>query len=962
MKKRIFSVLLAFAMIFTLMPTALAAPTTYQVVTVDKTTVQAGETVNVKVTLPEGIETAGSFTVNLKFDTGKFEVIQRQLPPTLTATNEDFEVNENVSIVANGKAIANTSGELTANAAYVYNTIQVAGVTVIDATLKAKTDVSGVADFSFTIFEITKSEGGTQYIVKKDQLETPPSVTIPKAPITSVSFTLADPAKGVALPSLNGLGGGYTGAVEWYKGDTATGAAVSGLAEGDQVYTAKVTLAADTSAGENFADSVTVPTDYTKVSNDGTKLVLTRTFGVTARNNPLKGSVTIDKTNPKLGDTLTAAPALDYNGETAGTLSYQWYRGDTAIPSATGSSYPTVAADVDKTIKVEVKNSNNSESVFSAPTAAVARRDYTGSAAIAALTDNAHRWDTKIEITNVTEGQEYAITTDATEPIEGWQNDGVFDDLKKETNYTVYTRVRATPTVAASTSVTTSVKTKKAMYPLVFDLSGLTSVYYYNGSAQNPSISYKPGYSAATVGGLTFKYEKNDGSDTPVSECKLPGAYRVNIVTDNNGSDYAAGESFVGVFSISPGNLTATDFQVTGLTTYDYDGNSKKATVEPKSGVAGVGAYTVYYEGIGTTSYTRQTAEPTDAGSYKVSVDVETGDCYNGINNLELGTLTINKINYFGTMTFAETVRSGQPTTDKTLTLPALPAGASYGTPVVGGTTPALISAQSVSGTTLTYSTTNKTDGTSATITIPVTGATNYNNYSIVVTVTAKDKEDAGVNITTPPTSKTYGDADFTLTATKTAPNGGTWSWNSSNPDILEIISGADTATPTIKVKKADATGATLTVSYTSDTHYGSANATITVAQKEVTVAVGDYKVSKEYDSTTGIGTPSGTLSVSGILSGDMVVVTSAPVAYMDANVGGQSTMDVNITLVGSGNANYKIKGGATTISVPCEITAKDVKLTGGINATDRSYEKDNKTVSLTKGTLTFNGVVSGEM
>ena len=47
MKKRILSVLLTFAMIFTLMPTALAAPTTYQVVTVDKTTVQAGETVNV---------------------------------------------------------------------------------------------------------------------------------------------------------------------------------------------------------------------------------------------------------------------------------------------------------------------------------------------------------------------------------------------------------------------------------------------------------------------------------------------------------------------------------------------------------------------------------------------------------------------------------------------------------------------------------------------------------------------------------------------------------------------------------------------------------------------------------------------------------------------------------------------------------------------------------------------------
>lgn len=232
---------------------------------------------------------------------------------------------------------------------------------------------------------------------------------------------------------------------------------------------------------------------------------------------------------------------------------------------------------------------------------------------------------------------------------------------------------------------------------------------------------------------------------------------------------------------------------------------------------------------------------------------------------------------------------------------------------------------------------------------------------TFTITVEVVNKTDAGVRITTPPTSKTYGDASFTLTAAKSAPDGGTWSWSSSDDTILEIVSGADTATPTIKVKKADAAGAALTVTYTSSTHYGSDSAIITVAQKEVTVAAGDYKVSKEYDSTTGIGTASGALSVSGILTGDAVTVVTAPVAYTDADVGGQSTMDVNITLVGTDKDNYKIEGGATTVSVPCEITAKDVTLTGGINATGRSYVKDNKTVGLTKGTLTFTGLVSGE-
>ena len=175
MKKRILSVLLAFAMIFTLMPTALAAPTTYQVVTVDKTTVQAGETVNVKVTLPNISETAGSFTVNLKFDTTLFEVVSVDVPTTLNATTKSGKATV-VPVVYGEADDANNSGELTANAAYTYNTIQVAGVTVIDATLKAK--ATGTAAFSFTTFEITKSEGSTVWIVKDTDLEAPPSVTI----------------------------------------------------------------------------------------------------------------------------------------------------------------------------------------------------------------------------------------------------------------------------------------------------------------------------------------------------------------------------------------------------------------------------------------------------------------------------------------------------------------------------------------------------------------------------------------------------------------------------------------------------------------------------------------------------------------------------------------------------------------------------------------------------------------
>lgn len=69
----------------------------------------------------------------------------------------------------------------------------------------------------------------------------------------------------------------------------------------------------------------------------------------------------------------------------------------------------------------------------------------------------------------------------------------------------------------------------------------------------------------------------------------------------------------------------------------------------------------------------------------------------------------------------------------------------------------------------------------------------------------------------------TYGDADFSLTAalTRTVPAGdnGKWSWESSDDSVLEIVSGADTATPTIRAKKAGYSQ--LTVTYTGDTYYG---------------------------------------------------------------------------------------------------------------------------------------------
>ena len=362
-----------------------------------------------------------------------------------------------------------------------------------------------------------------------------------------------------------------------------------------------------------------------------------------------------------------------------------------------------------------------------------------------------------------------------------------------------------------------------------------------------------------------------------------------------------------------------------------------------------MGAVTVKYFKNGAET------EPKDAGDYTVKVSVAEGANYNAADDLTVGTLVINKINYPGVNTAADTVRSGQATTDKTLTLPELPDGASYAASgTVGGAT-GLISSHSVSGTTLTYSTTKQANNASATITIPVVGATNYNDYSIVVTVTAKDKEDAGVSITTPPTSKTYGEADFTLTATKIAPDSGTWSWVSSDDTILEIVFGAATATPTIKVKKADATGATLTVTYESDTHMGSASAAITVAPKEVIVS-GITASSKPYD-----GTPNATVNASGAIitgkeTGDNLTVSvSAGSTFDSADVGSRTVTLGALTLGGASAGNYKLAASGNQTTATANITVRDL--------TVKPDSGQRKTFGDADPALTYaySGEVSGE-
>ena len=409
-------------------------------------------------------------------------------------------------------------------------------------------------------------------------------IVILKAPLTTVSATVKAPVKGedLATTGTTGNADAYTVTeVEWFKGTSATGTAVTGKAAAKQIYTAKLTVTARD--GENFAEALnntTTTEGYKVVRTDATHLTLTKTFPATAEKT-LTG-ITI-KTCPhttytageqfnKAGMVITAA----YDDGSTKDVQPTYFQFTPVDPLTVNNKEVTISyteGNVTKTAKQKI--TVNPKALTANMVQPIASQPYTGSAIEPTVTVKDGR-------KTLTAGTDYTVT------------------YKDNTNVGT-----ATATVTGTGNYTGSVETKfnitaKALTAsMVQDIAAQT----YTGSPIVPKLTVKDGETALSKDtDYTVKYRNNLNAGTAT----------VTLTGKGNYSD-----SVSKTFTIEPKSITPV-VTVSGDYTYTGSAITPAYTVEiTKGGLK-----------LGDDQYTVEFSDNTNAGTGKIIVKAKDGGNY----------------------------------------------------------------------------------------------------------------------------------------------------------------------------------------------------------------------------------------------------------------------------------------------------------------------------------------------
>ena len=340
------------------------------------------------------------------------------------------------------------------------------------------------------------------------------------------------------------------------------------------------------------------------------------------------------------------------------------------------------------------------------------------------------------------------------------------------------------------------------------------TTFTYNGSAQQPKVT------AVTLDEKALTKD-TDYTVTYSDKSINAGKYTVTVTGTGNYSGTATA-----TYTINKADQAALSITSNGPATY---GQNYTLTTSGGSGDGAV-IFTVTDE-TGAATVNDNILTPTKAGSVTVTATKAGDNNYNDVTS-DAVTITINKVTYDGTKTASGSVLASH--TDF-VTLPDIPDGASYGDPNTSDDLTDL----AITGSTLSYTGgSSVTSGGTYTITVPVTGATNYVDYTITVTLTGKEIVTVEAEGSKNPSFSTTQDR-FTLTATVSgenlSENPDCWTWDIADKTVADFIDSPTTRSMsvsdsrTFEIKGPGTT--TITATYDDGKYHGSVIFSVSISK-----------------------------------------------------------------------------------------------------------------------------------
>ena len=337
--------------------------------------------------------------------------------------------------------------------------------------------------------------------------------------------------------------------------------------------------------------------------------------------------------------------------------------------------------------------------------------------------------------------------------------------------------------------------------------------FTYTGSEQKPTVTVKLGDKILTENtDYTVDY-----SDKSINA----GEYTVTVTGTGNYSG-----KVTDTYTISPATLTITGATLASKT---YDGTTN-ATVESVTFSGLVNSESLNMD----TDYTATAVfDDANAGTDKsatVTVTLSNGNYSLATSTYTLENQTIVQAVFGGTTEISGSVLANSSDEVK---LPDIPDGASYGTP-----TSDAVTNMSITDGVLHYTGGSDITGGTYTITVPVTGATNYLDYNITVTLTGKEIVTVEAEGSKNPSFFTTQDR-FTLTATVSgenlSENPDCWTWDIADKTVADFIDSPTTRSMsvsdsrTFEIKGPGTT--TITATYDDGKYHGSVIFSVSISK-----------------------------------------------------------------------------------------------------------------------------------